>query len=370
MGAGTVTPAIFFDGQTAKEHRVVVNFDHTRLQITGDDIPETVTWQYSDVREQLDQAGPQAIIVSSTGDPARLIIEDQASADWVRSVAHDLTNPDTPKGSYRRLGVFATMAIGSVCLILFVIIPALSNTLAMMLPVEREVALGKGTVRQIERVLTIGRDSDLTCSSVDGDAALAKMAARFAAHIDNPYPLSVRVFDHDMVNAFAAPGGHVILFKGLIEAADSPEEVAGVLGHELGHVIHRDPTRLALRSAGSVGILGMLLGDFSGGAATVFLADQLIAADYAQDAETNADLFATQLFADAKLPSTSFANFFDTLAKEYGRDEEGLISHLASHPQLRRRADAARAADTIGGKDFVPVLTPAEWKSLRAICDK
>ena len=62
------------------------------------------------------------------------------------------------------------------------------------------------------------------------------------------------VRQHKTINAFAVPGGNVVLFEGLLDAARSPEEVAGVLGHEVGHVMNRDPMRLNLRSAGSVGI--------------------------------------------------------------------------------------------------------------------
>lgn len=66
------------------------------------------------------------------------------------------------------------------------------------------------------------------------------------------------------------PGGLIILFRGLIDAAESSDEVAAVYAHELGHVVARDPTRIALRSAGSIGVLGLLLGDFAGGAVVLF----------------------------------------------------------------------------------------------------
>ena len=351
---------------------MLVEFDHTRLEISGDEIPDRLHWAYSDLRERLDQAGSQSIIVQQTGNEARLLIDDKSSADWLRNVSHDLANPDNPPGSYHRLAISAGVALASVFLILFVIIPALSNTLAALIPIDREIALGKGSVRQIERILTLERNPDLTCSSTEGDLALAKMSARLSAQFDSPYPIDVRVFDHEMINAFAVPGGQIILFKGLIDAAGTPEEVAGVLGHEMGHVIHRDPTRLALRSAGSVGILGMLVGDFAGGAATLVLAEQLIAANYAQEAEAGADVFATEVLADAELPSKPFAEFFDKLDAQFGGDDEDendFLSHLASHPELRKRADAARRADTIGDRDFTPVLTKDEWNSLRAICD-
>lgn len=165
------------------------------------------------------------------------------------------------------------------------------------------------------------------------------------------------VRQHKTINAFAVPGGNVVLFEGLLDAARSPEEVAGVLGHEVGHVMNRDPMRLTWRSAGSVGILGMVFGDFAGGFMALVLTEKLISARYAQDAESGADEFAHGLMADAKLPSASFAEFFKTLKDKHG-DQKGLMSHLASHPDLDGRALAAVAADVVDDASYDPVLTP------------
>jgi predicted Zn-dependent protease len=193
------------------------------------------------------------------------------------------------------------------------------------------------------------------------------MTARLADHIETDYEFKLRVFNHEMVNAFAVPGGHMVLFDGLLQASDTAEEVTGVLGHEMGHVVNRDPTRLALRSAGSAGIVGMVFGDFVGGAAAVIVAEQLVAANYAQDAESKADIFATETLTKAGLPTKPFAGFFLKLKEKYG-DDEGLLSHIASHPALGDRADAAIAANVVPEDDFVPVLTETEWAALKAIC--
>jgi predicted Zn-dependent protease len=258
-------------------------------------------------------------------------------------------------------------AAASVAVIMLVILPALANQLATLIPVEREAALGRVALGQISNFLG-GEAVDMTCSNPAGKRALDKMTARMVGQAEIPYDLQVMVFDNEMINAFAVPGGHVVLFKGLLDAASTPEEVAGVLGHEVGHVIHRDPTRLMLRSAGSVGILGMVFGDFAGGALALVVTEQLISAQYAQDAEANADAFAHRLMAEAALPAKSFATFFKTLKDKYG-DTQGLLSHLASHPNLEGRANAALAADVIGDGTFDPVLSSAEWDDLRKICD-
>ena len=62
----------------------------------------------------------------------------------------------------------------------------------------------------------------------------------------NPYAFRVSVVDSPVVNAFAAPGGYIVIYKGLLKYTKSPEELAGVLAHEIEHVIHRHVTRMLL----------------------------------------------------------------------------------------------------------------------------
>lgn len=358
---------VFYDGKSARAHQVNIICEEHGLVIDGSTLNETIEWSYPDVRKISDVASQKGVSFRVMGNLGRLDITDEVLAARLKKLAHNMNKSDIPATMWKRIGMWGAGAVASVIVIMFVIIPSLANQLATMIPVEREVALGQVSLNQIERLLSYKDDANLTCTGQKGQAALDKMTARLEMFIDNPYPLDIKVFNHEMPNAFAVPGGHIVLFDGLIQASDSPQEVAAVLGHEMGHVINRDPTRLALRSAGSVGILGMVFGDFAGGAVALVIAEQLIAANYSRDAEANADKFAHELMADAKLPSKPMADFFDKLNKEYGDGPE-LLSHLASHPDLAGRAQAANDADTIGDKPFEAILSPSEWQDLRQIC--
>lgn len=361
----------YFDGASARAHRVTVRLDARDgvqgLVIDGaGDAP--LFWPLEALREVGDQARDEGIVLHPVGQSAaRLVLPHGEAEAVIRAVAPKLSRREVSRTMWRRLALWGGGAVASVVLILFAIIPALSDTLATMIPPERERALGRQALNQIGRFLGGEGSEAMTCTRPDGHAALQKMVARLTREHHAGQPLDVRVFRHPMVNAFAVPGGHVVLFEGLIAAAESPEEVAGVLAHEIGHVAHRDPTRLALRTAGSVGILGMVFGDFAGGALALVLAQRLMAADYTQAAEAAADAFAHEMLGAAGLPTLPFANFFLRLRAEHG-DTEGLLSHLASHPDLASRAERAQAADRIGPEGFEPVLTQAEWAALRAIC--
>lgn len=366
------TEAKYFDGNSARAHPVTVYLAERHgaqvLVIEGygeDDI----LWPASDLREVADQARDEGIVLSLGQEgTARVIVPQGSAEEAIRSIAKNLGRRRVSKRQWKTVGIWAGGAVASVLLILFVILPALANTLATMIPAEREAALGKQALNQISKLLSSQDADGLTCKDPAGLAALEKMAARMAGDRAFEYDLDIRVFDHGMVNAFAVPGGHVVLFDGLLDAANTPEEIAGVLAHEIAHVVNRDPTRLTLRTAGSVGILGMVFGDFAGGAVVLVLVERLMNASYSQEAETAADTYAHVMLAEAGLPSTPFAEFFEKLNHKHG-DSEGIMSHLSSHPNLSGRAEAAKDADTVGDNSFRPVLTDQEWADLKAICD-
>ncbi len=358
---------VFYDGKSACAHSVDVACTEHSLLITGATLSGQVEWAYSDLRNVADVASEKGASFRVMSGLGRLNINSEDLVIRLNKRTLNTNKSDIPAGMWKRIGIWGAGAIVSVLTIIFVIIPSFANQLATWIPVEREVALGRASVNQIESLLSYGDDANLTCKGQKGQAALDKMTTRLEGFINSPYALDVKVFNHEMPNAFAVPGGHIVLFDGLIQAADSPEEFAAVLGHEMGHVINRDPTRLALRSAGSVGILGMVFGDFAGGAVALIIAEQLIAANYSKDAEANADIFAHKLMANAELPSAPMAKFFGKLYAQYGGRTE-FLSHLASHPDLVGRAKAAENADTVGDKPFDAILSDAEWNDLRQFC--
>ena len=365
-----VKPPLFFDGERAGGRQVKIELRDDALVIL--DGEEEWVWHWPDLREMPDQADAQEMVfnhVSAT--EARLVVYDMDVIAQIQARAPSRHIIKVPEGTTRRVAVWSGLAIGSALLIVFVIIPNLANVLARMVPVEREVALGQASMNQLE-ALFLREDGAGFCVAEPGKEALAKMEARVTEQIESPYEYTIRVYNSPMLNAFAVPGGNIVFFDGLLKAAKSPEQVAGVLAHEIAHIENRDSLRLMLRAAGSAGILSMLIGDFAGGAIILIVTEQMVSANHSQKAEALADRFATDRLAEAGLPSTDFADFFLDLNKQFGSSEDRrfdqLRSYLESHPDLGDRATKAREANTIEGEDFIPVLTEEEWDALRAIC--
>jgi predicted Zn-dependent protease len=111
-----------------------------------------------------------------------------------------------------------------------------------------------------------------------------------------PYVFQVRVVDSPVVNAFAAPGGYIVIYKGLLQMTQSPEEFAGVLAHEIQHVINRHVTRQLLQQASMGIVFGAMTGDLNGAMSLgVQVASLLGGLSYSRDAEEEADSEAIKL---------------------------------------------------------------------------
>jgi len=360
--------ARYFDGQSAQPRNVMVSFGERSLVILGFNDTVIAHWPLASLRAIGARGDNAAQLVPDSDSDERLVLTDWAMLKAIGRVCPDLYKRKVDGRHVGRAFLWSGLALCSLAAMVLVLVPALAAQLALMVPPEREQRLGDSVVEQLQALLSLGgRDRPALCETPAGSAALDALVARLSADAALPYPLRVGVIDHEMPNAVAVPGGRILVFRGLLDAASTPEEVAGVLAHEIGNVISRDPTREALRAAGTAGILGLLLGDVFGASIVVVASDAMLNASFQRDAETKADESAYRLLAEAELPAKPFAGFFRKVRDKYG-DAEGFMKLVASHPGLEERAIRAAAADKIGDKAYQPALTDQEWVALRGIC--
>ena len=353
--------SFYFDGDAPIPKPVSLAFDGAHLRI--DFAEGQVLWPAEEIRQVSDVAGRAQYILRWTGDPlARLVTPNP----FVLRALPRANRPAPPKGR-GRLAAWAVAAVAAVTLQIAVLIPLLADNLAGFIPPSGERALGEATLGHIREALD---ETGLTplafCTETDGTVALNQMVTTLTSATAFEEPPSVFVLDHQMINAFALPGGIVVLFRGLIEAAETPDQVAAVLAHELGHVASRDPTRHALRSAGSIGVLGLLFGDFAGGAAVLFMAERLISAQYAQSAEADADTYAHGLLEAANVSPGALGDMFATMRDKFG-DAHGISAHFLSHPALSARIKSAHLA-VDEDRAYDAILNANSWAALQDIC--
>jgi Zn-dependent protease with chaperone function len=249
-----------------------------------------------------------------------------------------------------RIGLWpAVLGFAAVSVAVVFAVLSAPTVIARMIPRSAEARMGD---------LMVGDFGDRACATPRGSAALAALTRRMNVARD----VDVRVIDVPMVNAITLPGGHVVLFSGLIQRAGSPDEVAGVLAHELGHVEHRDVLESLVRQFGLSVVLGGLDGKVGG------YTNALLSASYSRSAESRADGYAIDALGKANVSPRATADLFKRLAKAELNVEGAatLMSYLASHPMSADRE--ARFAASAKGRAYTPALDPQQWQALRDIC--
>ncbi len=172
----------------------------------------------------------------------------------------------------------------------------------------------------------------------EAEALWQKMISKImSSKHEIPHKVVYYIVKDETPNAFALPGGIIIINTGLIAKAESAEEVLGVLAHELGHVKNRDSINSMVHLYGSKLVLGILFGGSNLSGYTSDLANL----KNSRDQETRADKYALKILDSANISSLGFATFFEKLnAGDFGVN----LSWLSTHPLSKNRAAMAKAA--------------------------
>ncbi|QOZ75175.1 metalloendopeptidase [Bradyrhizobium sp. CCBAU 53351] len=356
--AQSTKPTIFFDGTSSRRRQVTLTLADA-LEI-AEEGGAPVRWSYADIRRA--DSPPGILRLSSITAPplARLEIRDAALAADVTARCLRLDEHRTSRrGVVKIVGWSAAAAISIVCVVLFGV-PLAADRLAPLVPkpVERRI----GDAAEVQMKTIFGRN---VCEDPAGKAAFTKLVNRLrdAAGLDDD-SMMAGVLPTSVPNAFALPGGKVFVLKGLLDKAESPDELAGILAHELGHLKHYDSMRGLIYNGGTSFLIGLLFGDVTGSSAVIFASRSVVEASYSREAETAADTFAIEVMHKlGRSPKPAFELMFRITGKEGGSK---LTTILASHPLTEDRlARMTREDRPVGGP---PLLTDKEWQSLKLIC--
>lgn len=146
------------------------------------------------------------------------------------------------------------------------------------------------------------------------------------------------VVQDNAVNAFAMPGGIVVVNSGLLKKAGSANEVAAVLAHEIQHVEQRHALKNMMNSAGVAAVVMLVLGDAN--AALIMIAHQVSTQYFSRQVEAEADLKGAQLLLKQGIHPEGMASFFKRLASEKPQAEQ-MPAWISSHPDTSNRIKQA-----------------------------
>ena len=225
------------------------------------------------------------------------------------------------------------------------VVVLLAITSACEVSNDQEVALGRENAATIEQQLPIVSQPDL--------AGYVQALGDSIAHSTSRRDLEwrFRIVDSDAINAFALPGGFVYVNRGLVDRAETLSELAGVLGHEIGHVVERHSVE-QMQSRQKAGVAVTLVCTLtnvceSGAVQTaVNVGGSALFARHSRRDEAEADSVAVEIVTEAGFAPAGIPKFFQRLARERERSPTVLDAFFGSHPmeESRVRATAAHVA--------------------------
>ena len=361
-------PAIFFDGQTTARHDVTVELAPQALRIRGADGSVLAEWGYDELEAM---SAPDAVLrVGKRGNPvlARIEVHDPKLAAAIDELSVPVDRSGRTEQRMRRnIVTWTVVATASLLLVAVAGVPEIATRLTPLVPYPLERRLGEAIDAQVRASLDTGRlGAAFECGSAEGEqqgrAAFDNLMNQLETAAALPFPLRPAVIRRPEANAVALPGGRIYVFQGLIDKAETPYEVAGVIAHEIGHVAHRDNTRSVLQGAGLSLLFGMLLGDFVGGGAVVIAATTILQTSYSRQVEAAADLYGVLLITKLGGDPRALATMLQRID---GGTHPG-IKILLDHPETRERVIKINAAAASGPKRAL--LDSAEWSALKRVC--
>jgi len=350
--------ARFYNGETAEVHDVSVKPAASELVIYRPaDSAILARWPVGDIAVLGDLAHEATPPMVCRGSEARLVVEDpelrRQLAGWVPALA-PLAQRPVPAG--RRLAGFGATFAALIAVFWFAVDYG-SEFVAPLMPHSVQVELGETVYDE----LTGDKDE---CHGRQGLAALNNLANRLAAAADYPHKITVHVVEGGPVNAFTLPGGILVFYSDLIDQAKDQAQVAGVLAHEIGHVVHHHAMKGLVRQYGVELLAKLASGGYSDMLNTLSSGGNLLLAlRNGRAFEREADATGVALLEKLGLRADGMASFFEQMMQKEPKDMAAAAGIWSSHPPTAERI-AATKRPPVGQ----PAFTEAEWRAVRNVC--
>lgn len=356
----------YLDGRTPTRQWARIHVMRGGLQVTTEN-GATVWWPFAEIRQtQGFYAGEEVRLERGQHLPEALLVADTEFLASLREIAPEAAARFHDPRRRRQRMVLTLLAGVAVVVVTVAVylwgIPALAAVVAARVPVAWEESLGASIVEQMGK-------PDGRCADLERQRMIEDIVGRLAAGLPrSAYTFRVLVVNDATVNAFAAPGGFIVVFRGLLERTRTPEELAGVLAHEMQHVVQRHATKALVQHASTGLLLVALTGDVTGVMAYGLESARVLATlQYSRLAEEEADREGMKLLLAAGIDPAGMIAFFDGLEKKRA-DGPTILKYLSTHPRLEDRIARLQALARQAGAPRVRLLEGYDWSDIARIC--
>ncbi len=242
--------------------------------------------------------------------------------------------------------------------IVFIYVPMRPEAPEAAISLEQEQKIGEVLIDYYLENVTLVTDSTIT-SAVD------QIYDRLLQGLETTeYDYRLYIIKNDNINAFASLGGNIVIFTGLIDYAESPEEVAAVLAHEIGHVEKRHVVNKVVKELG----VGLVLSIITGGSDAGFLGQilqQSVSTVFDRGQESEADDYGLALLENARIHPNSMAVIFRKIRDRYSSSTMETLEFLSTHPNTNKRIKKSLEYKTSEGFQSQP-FTNIDWTEVRS----
>lgn len=356
--------ASYYNGKNPVEHFVTIEITPQGLKITAPD-KSIAYWNYKDIRQTQGAFKGEVIKIEKTADniTEAIVVKD-------RKFSHELFTylpkehtlrffrHDTMSRLLKILPIIITFSVLIYFFIYTYVLPKSVNYIANKIPIEYEENLGKNTVTLITSNMEECDDEKL-------NKVVENIFNTYENNLfESLYTFKYKIVKSDMVNAFAAPGGYVVIFTGLIEKTKRIEELAGVIAHEMQHVTKKHSLRNMIRSNITSFFLTMIFGgDLSSVGTTI---NQLQALSYSRELEEESDKEGAYLMSLSGIDIKGMADFFETLSKE-SKVSNTVTSYFSTHPDPKERSRLIREIASTQ-KNISIIKENKNWDKIKKTC--
>lgn len=357
----------YLDGKTAVRKATTISLTATGLKVISED-GQTLWWPYGKIQQTQGFYPDEQIRLENESET--IIIPDSQFLTALHQLFPDKAshfyNPDHQKTRTHRIILAALTSVGIAVGLYLWGIPALAAMVASQVPVSWEVALGRSVLEGFaptEKRCIGPQQTEVI------DGIMKQLLRPPVAH--SPYVFQIVVIDSYLVNAFALPGGTIVIFRGLLEETKRPEQLAGVLAHEIQHISKRHTTRAILQRASTGLLLSAVTGNASGiGANGIEGARILGLLSYSRQHEEEADEGGIQMLAQARIDPQGMIEFFETIKqKEKDGDGHSLGKYFSTHPATENRIERLKASVKAMPQSSPILFSDYDWSDIRKICD-
>lgn len=291
------------------------------------DTNHTSRWEMNQLTAAYEKSAGESLIRNSiTGEELR--VRGEEAANLVKEMQAERAKPWYRKKSagYRgRIALFFAGLLGVILLLYFLFVPMLSEKIADKVEPETERQLGDA----VWEAMSDGMNEDTTAS---------RLLNEFFStlNVTSDYRIRISVVKDNVMNAFALPGGRIVVYSALLDRITSYPELAALLSHEFTHVNNRHATKSIFRRMGSKVFISLLFGRM-GSVTSVLVnhADDLKSLTYSRNLEKEADLNGLELLTSRKIDARGFTDLFRHL--KAASPASSLPEFLESHPDIDNR---------------------------------